>query len=46
MQRLFPTHPGEDQHQSARRALRRLRIAMLVWVVLLAATLLWFALMP
>jgi hypothetical protein len=46
MQRLFPTHSGHDHHQSARRALRRLRIAILVWVVVLAATILWFMLIP
>jgi len=46
MQRLFPTHQAQDHHQSARRALRRLRIAILVWVVLLAATILWFMFIP
>ena len=46
MQRLFSTHPGQDRHESARRALRRLRIALLVWGVVLAATILWFALIP
>jgi type VI protein secretion system component VasF len=46
MQRIFSTHPDQDHHQSAQRALRRLRIAIFVWVILLAATLLWFAFFP
>jgi hypothetical protein len=46
MQRLFSTHPDQDHHLSNRRTLRRLRIALFVWAILLAATLLWFALIP
>jgi hypothetical protein len=46
MQRLFSTHSTSNPHQSARRMLRRLRIAIIVWFFVLAATILWFTFIP
>jgi hypothetical protein len=35
-------HLNEEEKNSARRLLRKLRIALLIWVIVFLVTLLWF----
>jgi hypothetical protein len=40
----LPMQINEDDHNSARRLLKRLRIALIVWVIVFVITIVWFTL--
>jgi hypothetical protein len=41
---VWQMHLNEEEKNSAKRLLRRLRIALIVWVIVFLITLIWFSL--
>jgi len=39
----WPMHINEDDHNSAKRLLKRLRIALMIWLVVFVIAVVWFA---
>jgi hypothetical protein len=38
----LPMHINEDDHNAAKRLLKRLRIALVIWFIVFVITMIWF----